>query len=203
MKKRTVFLVLAMTLGLSLVGCGNKNDSDCEGVDCYSDCPDDGCDVNGTCSACCVESPDVEVLANPSNKEELSTLVYKDVKFSLFSESDDVQKALDSFGKAKETDEYDAYERYTYDKFNFEVNKEEGKLAFTDFFVEDSAFKFDNGIGLGSSVEDVKAAFGEKCSSETPEGAMTYMDYHYEGDFGFFFTFENDKLVSFSMYHCF
>ena len=203
MKKRTMFLLLTMTLGLSLVGCGNKNTSDCEdGIDCCTDSTSDCCDPDGTCSACCVQAPEDVVFAELENKEALTTLTYKDVKFSLYSKSDEVQKAIDAFGKAKETDDYDAYTRYTFDKFNFEVNKEEG-LAFTDIYVEDPDFKLANEISLGSSIEDVANVIGNDCSSECTDGSTTYINYVYEGGLALYFTFENDKLTAFSLNHCF
>lgn len=88
-----------------------------------------------------------------------------DKAFALLGDYDDMYEAPSCV--------HEGYDRfYTYDGFSVTTSAGEGGDIVTEFLIESSACVLSNGITVGSSAEDVTAAYGEDYTESF--GAMKY-----------------------------
>lgn len=184
MKKR-LLLTAAMVLSILLVGCGETK---------YV-CPEDGCGVelpeDDYCSSCCIDIPEETQMLEATDKVAQTTVEYDGIKFNLY---EDGSAILDKLGTPSETEDMDDYKFNYYDGVQLEIVPTDDKPLFDYIYIDGTGFKA-NGIEVGASVDEVKAAFGEPSSEYECEGVY-YIDYYYDG-FAQYFNFENDKLTNF------
>ena len=189
MKKRVLVLVMAMTMGLSMVACGQKNDdfynttSDC-GVDL--DCDDDG------------EVDDGLASENPREDTSVSSEVYE-INVSLMDDPEEVFKTLtDNWGDPYIEDSGD-YKIATFDTLKITYSEVDGKKELIEFDVYSDCYTTNKGITIASTQDDVRAAYGEPLC-EYDEGDEHHMNYFFEDGFSIYFTTSSKAGDAVTMY---
>ncbi len=189
MKKRVFVLVMAMTMGLSMVACGQKNDdfnnttSD-SGVGLDSD--DDGEVDAGLASE------------NPREDTSVSSEVYE-INVSLMDDAEEVFKTLtDNWGDPYIEDSGD-YKIATFDTLKITYSEVDGKKELIEFDVYSDCYKTNKGITIASTQDDIRAAYGEPLS-EYDEGDEHHMNYFFEDGFSICFTTSSKAVDAVTMY---
>ncbi|SFN63213.1 hypothetical protein SAMN04487831_102227 [Pseudobutyrivibrio sp. UC1225] len=189
MKKRFLIMMMTMVMGLSMVACGKSNDdfynSNCGcGVD--YDCDDDGVVETG-------------LKAEDAHTETTIDSDVFDIHISVMDDGDTVLDRLtEEFGDPTNTEVNDNYHTDTFDDISVTYCEEDGKKELIEFKVMSDRYKTSKGITIGSTVDDVNAAYGEALC-EYDEGDEHYMNYFYDDGFSIYFTCANGEVITYQI----
>ncbi len=176
MKKTILFCLiaaLAFSFAFSFASCAKDDAPDSDKNDkpddiIISDGETDG-DTNPDADADADKTADSARVVTLSDGRTIEIGAAADAAIALLGEYDDMYEAPSCV--------HEGYDRfYTYDGFSVTTAPQENGDIVTEFLIESSACTLANGITIGSSAEDVTAAYGEDYSE-----SFGTMRYEYDG----------------------
>ena len=191
MKKRsTTAILLASVMMFGLMGCGNTSAETTETTE-TAEVEDDG------------ERGDTNL------KPADASFEYNGKTMSFTDDAQTLIAALDSIATKSgegDVDGIDGGKYYEYDKNSDNPNltvivmKVDGKDTVGYLSVENEGFKTSNGIGIGSTMEEVEAAYGNP-SESTQASKKEKSDRYIYNDYDIRFDIENGKVYSITYAH--
>ena len=184
------FLVLLMTMGLSIVACG-KND------DFYNE--DNGCGVG--LEECEPECDTVEDSLITADDEVLEVTVENENEDISFSILDDGKTVLEKLGEpASTTDDGDYHTSKYYNAGELTYSTEGDTTEIVEFKSFSDARKASKGITIGSTAEEIISAYGESGCEYDSEDGDHMISYTYTNGYSIYFTLnDNNEVICFQM----
>lgn len=184
MKKRIILVTMTMIMGLSLVACGKNND-DFYNTNC-------GCGVD-------LDEEETGLKADDAHEETTITSDVYEISISVMDDGDEVLNRLtEEFGDPTNTEVNDNYHTDTFDDLSVTYCDNGDSKEICEFKCISDRYKTSKGITIGSTTEDVAAAYGEALC-EYDDGGEHYMNYFYDDGFSIYFTFANNELITYQI----
>ena len=185
MKKKLLVVMMTMIMGLSAIACGKKND-----------------DFYNTTSGCGVEYEEGDETGlkadDPKTETTIESDVY-DIQISIFDDGDTViDRLTEEFGDPTNIEDNDTFHTVTFDDIDVTYSDVDGGKELVEFKCVSDRYKTSKGITVGSSVDDVVAAYGE-ANCEYDEGDEHFMNYIYDDGFGIYFTCVDDTVITYQI----
>ncbi|MBR5951871.1 MAG: DUF4309 domain-containing protein [Pseudobutyrivibrio sp.] len=184
------FLVLLMTMGLSIVACG-KND------DFYNE--DNGCGVSlEECASECDTAEDSLITADDEVLEVTVENENEDISFSIL---DDGKTVLEKLGEPASTTDDGDYHTSKYSNAGELTYSTEGDTTeIVEFKSFSDAWKTSKGITIGSTAEEIISAYGESGCEYDSEDGDHMISYTYTNGYSIYFTLNgNNEVICFQM----
>lgn len=185
MKKKIFVLMMTMVMGLSVVACGKNGDV----------CPEEGgCGVSlDDCSSECDTAEESLIIADDMMLESTVENEIEEISFSIL---DDGKTVLDKLGDPASTTDNDTYHTNTYyNSAEVTYCTEGDSTEIVEFKSFSDAWKTSKGITIGSTVDEIKTAYGDpSCEYDNEEGEHC-LSYFYEGDYSIYFTCNSNNEV--------
>lgn len=185
MKKKLLITMMTMIMGLSMVACGNNDDF-------YN--TNSGCGVD-------YESEDVEGNITADNAQLETTIESEtfDIKISTLDDGDEVLNRLkEEFGDPTDSTECNDIHTDTFDDLEVTYSEDSGKKTILEFKCISDKYKTSKGITIGSTVDEVKAAYGDP-SNEYDCDEEHYIDYYYTDGFSIYFICANNEVITYQI----
>ena len=200
-------MAMMTILAISIVGCGseksesvNTENSIETNIEASSETVEEISD--DTASEDFDDSDETSVILDTSDASAQTTVNYKGTKFSMFENPDDVLAKINAVSEVVNTDEGDGYANYYYDDILIGIEDAGSGMEISTISIVGEGIYTSAGIGLGASVDEVKAAHGEPSSEElnvVNGDNITSMFYTYES-FQLVFYFFEGELQSIDIY---
>ncbi|SDB05476.1 hypothetical protein SAMN02910298_00118 [Pseudobutyrivibrio sp. YE44] len=190
MKKKFLVTMITMLMGLSIVACGKSQDDDFYNTN-------EGC---SDCDICCVEEDGSTGLTveDPKAETTISSDVF-DISISVMDDGDEVLNRLkEEFGDPTDTSADGDFHTDTFDDISVTYSETDGKKEIVEFKCVSDRYKTNKGITIGSTLDEVKNAYGEViCEYDDEDGH--HLNYIYDDGFSIYFTFANDEVITYQV----
>ncbi|PHU33533.1 DUF4309 domain-containing protein [Pseudobutyrivibrio ruminis] len=181
------FLVLLMTIGLSIVACG-KND------DFYNE--DNGCGVS--LEECPSECDIAEESLLTAEDDKLEVTVENEKENISFSILDDGKTVLEKLGEpASTTDDGDYHTCKYYNAGELTYSTEGDTTEIVEFKSFSDDWKTSKGITVGSTIDEILKAYGESACEYESEDGDHMISYTYTNGYSIYFTINDNNEVAF------
>lgn len=184
------FLVLLMTMGLSIVACG-KND------DFYNE--DNGCGVG--LEECASECDSAEESLLTAEDDKLEVTIENEKENISFSILDDGKTVLDKLGEpASKTDDGDYHTNKYSNSGELTYCTEGDTTEIVEFKSFSNDWKTSKGITVGSTIDEILKAYGESACEYESEDGEHIISYTYTNGYSIYFTLnDNNEVICFQM----
>lgn len=191
MKKKLVVLVMTMTMGLSMIACGKNDEVNNQDAGCGVCLEDDSYECN-------VESEDSYITADD---EVLEVTVENEIEEISFSILDDGATVLEKLGDPASTEDNDNYHTNKYyNSAEVTYYTEGDSTEIVEFKSYSDAWKTSKGITIGSTVDEIKAAYGDPTCEYDSDNNEHCLDYLYTNGYSIYFTCnDNNEVILFHM----
>ncbi len=186
MKKNVLVVLMTVLMGLSMVACGKSND------DFYNTTSGCGVDLDN-------EVVETGLKADDPHKEATIESEVFDISISLYDDGDAVLERLtEEFGDPTNTSASENFHTDTFEDLDVTYREDGDQKELVEFKCLSDRYKTTKGITIGSTVDEVKAAYGEPLC-EYDEGDEYFMNYFYDDGFSIYFTCANDEVITYQI----
>lgn len=192
MKKKLLVTTLTIAMMLSVFGCG-KNDLDYEKVS------------NEVTLESDAKLDDAKVLdVSEDELRDLATVEYDGVKISAYDNADDIIAAVNTKLNAPEssTGDKENGRDFYYIQLHVSTDVKNGEEFVSEISSTQNLFKTTRGIGVDSTYDEVKSAYGEaSLEQEQEDDGIKYTGLRYEyGDLALIFTCQDGVVITWDIY---
>lgn len=198
-KTKTTAMIMASAMMLALMGCGESASADStEGISITSEnIPEE----NMTESSSATDTnPSEEKKTSDSNAPEDSIVDFDGKKVSVLDDLDSIMSTLGE-PSSKSNDAISTFYSFGDGKIECCAATIDGKEAPITLSVKTDEIKTSKGIGIGNTIDDVAASYGEPTEDNIDEdakakGLFLHMGYYDFGDYTLAFKYDEDGKVT-------